>query len=127
MSQKQSVLVVGGGVMGGDIAVIFAAGGWKVHVMSPSQKTREALPPRLAAGLKKLGAPEAGARSVAAYAELAAVPWKEVGLVIEAATEDLPLKQRLFAELERLAAPDTPRSEERRVGEERRSGRERCH
>src|SRR5262245_25190891 len=108
MSQKQSVLVVGGGVMGGDIAVILAAGGWKVHVMSPSQKTRDALPARLAAGLKKLGAAETAARSVTVYADLAAAPWKEVDLVVEAATEDLALKQRLFAEIERLARPEIP-------------------
>ena len=42
---KPATAIIGGGVMGGDIAVIFAAGGWDVHVMSPSQKTRDALPP----------------------------------------------------------------------------------
>jgi hypothetical protein len=30
--------------MGGDIAIIFAAGSWNVHVMSPSEKTRASLP-----------------------------------------------------------------------------------
>jgi 3-hydroxybutyryl-CoA dehydrogenase len=101
----RSVLIVGGGVMGGDISAIFAAGGWDVHVMSPSQKTRDALPARVAAGVKQLGV-EAREGSLKTYAALAAVPWKEVDLVVEAATEDLPLKQRLFAEIERLARPD---------------------
>ena len=109
MSQKRSgVVIVGGGVMGGDIAIVFAAGGWNVHVMSPSQKTRDALPARIASGVSKIGAPEAGARNVKIYADLGAVPWNEVGLVIEAATEDLALKHKLFAELERLALPDVP-------------------
>src|SRR6185295_6487775 len=82
--------------------------GWNVHVMSPSPKTRDALPVRLKAGLKKLGAQEADAAAVKTYADLPAVPWKDVDLVIEAATEDLPLKHKLFAELERLARPEIP-------------------
>ena len=105
---KAAAAIIGGGVMGGDIAVIFAAGGWDVHVMSPSQKTRDALPGRVAAGLNKLGAAEAQAASVRTHADLSGVPWQEVELVVEAATEDLPLKHRLFAELERLARPGIP-------------------
>ena len=57
MAAKQSgIVIIGGGIMGGDIATIFAAGNWAVHVMSPSQKTRDALPARVAAGLGKVGA-----------------------------------------------------------------------
>ena len=59
--RKSHAAVVGGGIMGGDVAVVFAAGGWGVHVMSPSQKTRDALPARIAAGLKKLAAPPGNA------------------------------------------------------------------
>jgi 3-hydroxybutyryl-CoA dehydrogenase len=103
-----SVAIIGGGIMGGDIAVIFAAAGWNVHVMSPSQKTRDALPARVAAGLKKLGAPAANAAKVRAHVQLDALPWKDIALVVEAATEDLPLKQRLFSEIERLARPEIP-------------------
>ncbi len=107
-AQKSHAAIIGGGVMGGDIAIIFASGGWNVHVMSPSQKTRDALPARLAAGLKKLGAPEANAANLKTYPRLDDLPWKEIGLVVEAATEDLPLKHKLFADLERLARPDIP-------------------
>lgn len=106
--QQRAAAIIGGGIMGGDIAIIFAAGGWKVHVMSPSQKTRDALPARIAAGLKKLAAPHTMKANVKTYAGLEALPWKEIGLVIEAATEDLPLKQRLFAQFEKLARPDIP-------------------
>jgi 3-hydroxybutyryl-CoA dehydrogenase len=107
-AQKSQVAIIGGGIMGGDIAILFAAGGWKVHVMSPSQKTRDALPARIAAGLKKLAAPKAAAANVQAYSGLEALPWKDIGLVIEAATEDLALKQKLFARIESLARPDIP-------------------
>ena len=108
MPKQQSVAVIGGGIMGGDMATVFAAGGWKVHVMSPSQKTRDALPARLAAGLGKLAAPAANAAGVKAYARLEDLPWKEIDLVAEAAPEDLALKQKLFGQLEALAGPDVP-------------------
>jgi 3-hydroxybutyryl-CoA dehydrogenase len=107
-AQKSQVAIIGGGIMGGDIAILFAAGGFYVHVMSPSQKTRDALPARIAAGLKKLAAPQAMKANVKIYAALEALPWKDIGLAVEAATEDLPLKQGLFARLEKLARSDIP-------------------
>ena len=109
MAPKQSgVAIIGGGIMGGDIATIFAAGGWNVHVMSPSGKTRDALPARLTAGLAKLAADPAKSALVRTYASLEAIPWQQVDLVIEAATEDLALKQQLFARIEALARPEIP-------------------
>jgi 3-hydroxybutyryl-CoA dehydrogenase len=109
MAQEQSsVVVIGGGIMGGDIGCVFAANGWRVHVMSPSAKTREALPARIKGGLQKLGAPAANAALVTTHATLQEIDWSAVGMVVEAATEDLALKQRLFAEVEALAGPDVP-------------------
>jgi 3-hydroxybutyryl-CoA dehydrogenase len=105
-AQLRSAAIIGGGIMGGDIAIVFAAGGWKVHVMSPSQKTRDALPARVAAGLKKLPAPQAHAANVRTYARIEELPWPDIGIVVEAATEDLPLKQKLFSQIEALAGPD---------------------
>ncbi|MDB5811964.1 MAG: hypothetical protein JWN94_4086 [Betaproteobacteria bacterium] len=108
MAKQQGVVIIGGGIMGGDIAIIFAAGNWNVHVMSPSEKTRASLPGRLTSGLKKLGAPDSAAGLVKAYSTLEAIPWQDVDLVIEAATEDLALKQKLFSQLETLARPEIP-------------------
>jgi 3-hydroxybutyryl-CoA dehydrogenase len=108
MALTQHVAIIGGGIMGGDIAAIFAAAGWGVHVMSPSQKTRDALTPRLAASLTKLKAEAARATNLHAYASLADIDWKAIDLVIEAVTEDLALKQKLFAQLETLTRADTP-------------------
>ncbi|MBI3043595.1 MAG: 3-hydroxyacyl-CoA dehydrogenase family protein [Betaproteobacteria bacterium] len=107
-ARKSHVAIVGGGIMGGDIAVVFAAGGWNVHVMSPSQKTRDALPARIEAGLKKLKASPDAARGLKDYAKLEDLPWRDVDIAVEAAVEDLPLKQRLFGELEALARPEIP-------------------
>ena len=108
MSQSSHVVIVGGGIMGGDIATVFAAKGWQVHVMSPSQKTRDALGARLSAGLKKVNADAACTKNVAVYTKLEDIAWQSVDLVVEAVTEDLPLKQKLFAQLEALVRPDTP-------------------
>ena len=108
MSQASHVVIFGGGIMGGDIATVFAAKGWQVHVMSPSQKTRDALGARLSAGLKKVNADAACAKNVAVYTKLEDIAWQSVDLVVEAVTEDLPLKQTLFAQLEALVRPDTP-------------------
>jgi 3-hydroxybutyryl-CoA dehydrogenase len=106
VAKQLEAAIIGGGIMGGDVAIVFAAGGWKVHVMSPSQKTRDALPARMAAGLAKLAAPRAHAANVRTYARIDDLPWRDIGIVVEAATEDLPLKQRLFAQIEALARPD---------------------
>ena len=108
MAKNNGVVIIGGGIMGGDIATVYAAGGWNVHVMSPSQATRDALPPRIAAGLEKLSASPELARKVTTHATLQDIDWSGVGMVVEAATEDLALKQRLFAEVEALAGPAIP-------------------
>lgn len=100
--------LIGGGIMGGDIAAIFAAGGWQVHVVSPSQATRDSLPARLGKALTALGADPALASRVQAHAQLEDLPWPQVAIVIEAVTEDLALKQQLFSQLEDLARADIP-------------------
>jgi len=104
----KSVAIIGGGIMGGDIATSFAVAGWDAHVMSPSQKTRDALPGRVAKGLERLGADPKRGAAVQAHARLDALPWSAIELVIEAVTEDLALKHRVFAELEALARPEVP-------------------
>ena len=105
---KNCVAIIGGGIMGGDIATSFVASGWQVHVMSPSQRTRDALPGRVENGLKRLGAGPGKPGMFNIHDNLEALPWPSVELVIEAVTEDLALKRRVFAELERFARPEVP-------------------
>jgi 3-hydroxybutyryl-CoA dehydrogenase len=106
--QRPQVVIVGGGIMGGDIAIVFAANGWRVHVMTPSAKTRDALPGRIQAGLDKLEGDPRFAENVSTHAALEEIDWTGVRMVVEAATEDLDLKRRLFLQLEALAGPDVP-------------------
>jgi 3-hydroxybutyryl-CoA dehydrogenase len=104
---KQTAVVIGGGTMGNGIVTSFLVGGWNVDCVSRSQATRDALPGKVAAGFKALGkTPDTS--GLRAFATLEAVDWKRVDLVVETVTEDLALKQKIFADLVRLARPDVP-------------------
>lgn len=91
--------------MGVGIIAMFLAGGWKVDVVSRSASTREGLPAACARALAALGKP-AETSELAAFATLAETSWSTIDLVVETVTEDLALKQKLFAEMEKLARPD---------------------
>lgn len=100
-------LVVGGGTMGVGIVAMFLGGGWKVDVVSRSAATREGLPAAAARALDSMGK-ALHVPGLATYATLADVPWNEVDMVVETVTEDLALKQRLFAEMEMRVRPGVP-------------------
>jgi 3-hydroxybutyryl-CoA dehydrogenase len=89
--------------MGGDIAAVFAAHGWQVHVLEPAAAMRGSLPRRAAAALASLRATHTAAGRIRVHAELSALPWDGMALVVEAAPEKLALKQRLFRDIEKLA------------------------
>jgi 3-hydroxybutyryl-CoA dehydrogenase len=104
MSQlKFSIVIIGGGIMGGDIATIFSAAGWNVHVVEPSQSARDALHGRVLNGIKKILTPTFETGIVTTYSNIENIDWKRINLVIEAATEDLNLKQKIFMQIENLA------------------------
>jgi 3-hydroxybutyryl-CoA dehydrogenase len=100
----RSAAVIGGGTMGADVAAILVAGGWTAHVVEPDAAQRAALADRVATSCAQLGAPFAAER-LQVHGSAAAAPWSAIELAIECAPEDLALKQRAFAELERLARP----------------------
>ena len=60
------------------------------------------------AGSRSSGQTPGASATCSTYARLDEIDWSRVRLVVEAATEDLPLKQRLFAEIEGLVAADVP-------------------
>jgi 3-hydroxybutyryl-CoA dehydrogenase len=100
----RSAAVIGGGTMGADVAAILVAGGWIAHVVEPDPARRAALAEHVAKSCAQLGAPFAAER-LHPHAAAAAAPWADIELAIECAPENLALKQRVFAELERLARP----------------------
>jgi 3-hydroxybutyryl-CoA dehydrogenase len=101
------VIVIGGGTMGSGIALVFAAGGWSVDVVEPAERTRATLPTYLRESMQRMHA-SADASAIRILPALSSVDWRGVRLVCESATEDLPVKQRIFAELERVAPRDIP-------------------
>lgn len=99
--------MIGGGTMGCGVAVVFLAGGWHVDVVSPSPATRASLLQRIAQGFARIGKTFDPAL-VTVHADYAGVPWADVAIVVENVSEDLELKQQVFAELVRHCAPETP-------------------
>ena len=102
---ERHALVIGGGTMGVGIIAMFLGGGWTTHVQSRSASTREGLPAASRKALAALGKPE-DVSKLETYASLAEAPWDRIELVVETVTEDLVLKQTIFAELEQRARPD---------------------
>ena len=98
-------VVVGGGTMGADVAVVLARGGARVTVVDPNEAQRSRLGPHVKAELE---AADLGHRAglIDSVATLEAVEWSGVALVVECITEQLAAKQALFASLARCAPPD---------------------
>jgi 3-hydroxybutyryl-CoA dehydrogenase len=103
--REHHALVLGGGTMGVGIIAMFLGGGWAVDVVSRSASTRDGLPAACAKALAALGKPTdtAGLRT---FATLPEADWSKIDVAVETVTEDLGLKQKLFAEMETLARPD---------------------
>jgi 3-hydroxybutyryl-CoA dehydrogenase len=104
-ASHKHALVVGGGTMGVGIIAMFLGHGWKVDVVSRSASTRDSLPEACGRALAAMGKP-ADTSGLATYATLPEATWSKIDIVVETVTEDLALKQKLFAETEALALPD---------------------
>ena len=104
--QGQKIGVVGGGLMGHGIAYLFAAAGHSVAVFEPAADVRASLPRRLQSIVDLLDADPALTARIEVRDALAPAV-QRAAFVFEAAPEKLKLKQKLFAELETLVAPDT--------------------
>jgi 3-hydroxybutyryl-CoA dehydrogenase len=103
---EQKIGVVGGGLMGHGIAYLFAAAGHAVAVFEPAAEIRATLPKRLRAIADLFGDDLALLKAVSVHDRLGPAV-SDASFVFEAAPEKLPLKQKIFAELESVVAPDT--------------------
>lgn len=103
---KAHTVVVGGGTMGMDVAIVLARGGSQVTVVEPDAAKRQALAAHVRHNLEPLGMAHRTER-VHAVADLVEVSWPGVSLLIECIPEKLLLKQALFAQLAQLATPET--------------------
>jgi 3-hydroxybutyryl-CoA dehydrogenase len=103
---KSRIAVVGAGLMGHGIAQVFALAGHDVTITDAAAQNLETVKSRIASNLRDLGDDEGAVARVTPCADLGEAV-READYVVEAVLEDLPLKQRLFAEIERHVRPDT--------------------
>ncbi len=102
---EQTIGIIGGGLMGHGIAYLLAAAGHEVAVYEPSADLRASLPQRLLAIVELLEDDAALIKKISVHDALAPAV-RGAGFVFEAAPEKLPLKQQIFAEIEKHVAPD---------------------
>jgi 3-hydroxybutyryl-CoA dehydrogenase len=102
MPGRARIAVVGGGLMGHGIAQVFASAGHSVRITDPNAEARTRILPRIGANLDDLGLERESLSRVEIHESVidtvARADW-----VIEAAPEDLTLKQAIFEQIERAA------------------------
>jgi 3-hydroxybutyryl-CoA dehydrogenase len=103
---KARIAVVGAGLMGHGIAQVFAAAGHEVTITDAMIASLDTATSRIAANLRELGEDESAVERVQPCVDLASAV-RNADYVVEAVSEDLALKQKLFAEIEQRVRPDT--------------------
>jgi 3-hydroxybutyryl-CoA dehydrogenase len=103
---KARITVIGAGLMGHGIAQVFALAGHDVVIYDSFAANLDTAKARILTNLKDLGDDESAVDRVTPVADLAAAV-READYVVEAVLEDLPLKQKIFAEVEKHVRPDT--------------------
>jgi len=101
----EKIAIIGGGLMGHGLALVFATGGHDVAITDPLPEVRGMVKERIGSTLKSLGRNASAIERITVLPNLAETV-AEADLVIEAAPEKLPLKQDIFAQLETAAKPE---------------------
>jgi 3-hydroxybutyryl-CoA dehydrogenase len=102
---KARIAVIGAGLMGHGIAQVFALAGHDVTIYDAVKASLDSAKARILTNLKDLGDDQSAVSRVTPVADLGDAV-READYVVEAVLEDLPLKQKLFAEIERHVRPD---------------------
>ena len=104
MSTKQKVAVIGAGLMGHGIALVFARYGYYVKVHDVSAAALAGLRDAVRTHLRDLDLDEAAAELITPCVELSAAV-EGVDVVFEAGPENLEIKRNLFKAVEAFALP----------------------
>jgi 3-hydroxybutyryl-CoA dehydrogenase len=99
MADKARIAVIGAGLMGHGLAQVFALGGHDVTIYDAVEASLKTVKDRIATNLRDLGDDVRAVQRVRPTGDLADCV-HDVDYVVEAVSEDLPLKQKLFAEIE---------------------------
>jgi 3-hydroxybutyryl-CoA dehydrogenase len=103
---KGRIAVIGAGLMGHGIAQVFALAGHDVTIYDSVNASLDSAKARILTNLRDLGDDQSAVERVRPCGELDQAV-RDADYVVEAVLEDLPLKQRLFVEIERHVRPDT--------------------
>ena len=103
---KARIAVVGAGLMGHGIAQVFALAGHEVIITDTFTQNLDTAKARIASNLKDLGDDATAVERVTPQSDLAEAV-HHADYVVEAVSEDLPLKQKIFAEIEKHVRADT--------------------
>jgi 3-hydroxybutyryl-CoA dehydrogenase len=103
---KARIAVIGAGLMGHGIAQVFALAGHDVTIYDSFEKTLATAKDRILANLRDLGDDPSAVNRITPDGDLAAAV-RDADYVVEAVLEDLALKQKIFAEIEKHVRPDT--------------------
>ncbi len=106
MMAKARIAVIGAGLMGHGIAQVFALAGHDVSIQDSVAANLDSAKARILANLRDLGDDLSAVERVRPTADLAEAV-READYVVEAVLEDLPLKQKLFVEIEENVRPHT--------------------
>ena len=103
---KARIAVIGAGLMGHGIAQVFALAGHDVTIYDSIAASLDTVKARILINLKDLGDDQKAVERVTPVSDLAQAV-RDADYVVEAVLEDLPLKQKLFAEIESYVRSDT--------------------
>src|SRR5712671_2096877 len=104
MAAKARIAVIGSGLMGHGIAQVFALAGHDVAITDSHQPNLDTVKRRIATNLRDLGDDETAVERVLPVADMAACVC-DADFVVEAVLEDMPLKQKIFGEIEKHVRP----------------------
>jgi 3-hydroxybutyryl-CoA dehydrogenase len=102
---KARIAVLGAGLMGHGIAQVFALAGHQITIYDADAATLDSAKSRILSNLRDLGDDERAVERVTPQRDLASAV-RNADYIVEAAPEDLAIKQGLFAEIESAARTD---------------------
>jgi len=106
MAGKARIAVIGAGLMGHGIAQVFALAGHDITITDAHRPTLDSALTRISANLRDLGDDEKAVSRVRPAPDMADCV-RDADYVVEAILEDMPLKQKTFAEIEKHVRSDT--------------------
>jgi 3-hydroxybutyryl-CoA dehydrogenase len=102
MTSKAKIGVIGAGLMGHGIAQVFAVAGHDVTITDTFEAARKAVHEKVTKNLVDMNLDTAAVKRITVCDDLASTV-RNADFIVEAALENMELKQRLFAEIEQHA------------------------